>query len=72
MNPFDRGEKELIKKFLKEGKVDIRHLNDIKGAFLTCDEEKLGKIMKKDLIYKLYLMNLQFPSEFFMSFIEMI
>lgn len=40
MNPFDRNEKEIIKKFLKEDKVDIRHLNEIKGAFLTIDDEK--------------------------------
>lgn len=40
INPFERSEIEFIKKFLKEGKVDIRHLNDIKGAFLSCDEDK--------------------------------
>ena len=41
---FDGEKKREIRLMLKKNKVVMRHLIDIKQAFLSCEQEKLGLI----------------------------
>lgn len=58
---FNPQEKLLIRRFLKADNIDMKHLNDLKTAFLSCETSKLGYIKKKDYLMKIYNMNLKFP-----------
>ena len=69
---FDSAEKEQIRKFLKADNIDMRHLNDIKSSFLSCESTRLGFIPKKAFLSTIYSMNLKFPEKFFLSLLEMI
>eukprot|EP00347_Sterkiella_histriomuscorum_P007996 403346767 len=72
INVFNHEEKEYIRKYLKKDNIDIRHLNDIKSAFLSCQQINLGQTKKSDLLIKLYKMNLKFPQEFFLQLLKTI
>lgn len=54
---------------MKDNDVDIMHLNAINGAFLDCDEERVGIIPKKDLFIKIAELNLKFPADFLFNLI---
>lgn len=71
-NIFDTYDKDIIRKYLKKDNIDIRHLNDIKSAFLSCEQITLGYIKKSDFLVKLYKMNLRFPQDFFLALLKTI
>ncbi|CDW76593.1 ef hand family protein [Stylonychia lemnae] len=71
-NTFDIQERDRIRRFLKKDNIDIRHLNDIKSAFLSCEQQPLGLVKKSDFLFKLYKMNLKFPQDFFISMLKTI
>ena len=38
------------RKYIKEGNIDIAHLNEINSVFLDCDEDRKGTITKKSFL----------------------
>lgn len=55
---------------MKDNDVDIMHLNAINGAFLDCDEDRVGVITKKNLLLKIAELHLQFPADFLFNLIQ--
>ena len=51
---YNNQEKEQIRKMLKQDNVDIRHLNDIKSVFLSCEQDRLGFVKKNEFLLRLY------------------
>ena len=49
---------------LKRNKVVMRHLLDIKQAFLSCEQEKLGLISSSIFQQKLHALNQKFSEGF--------
>ena len=54
-------EKEVIQKLFKKDKIDVRHLNDIKSAYLSCPQESLGMVKKSVFLLNIYKEGLKFP-----------
>jgi hypothetical protein len=58
---LEMSERESLQKLFKKDKIDIRHLNDIKSAYLSCDQESLGMVKKSVFLINTYQMGLKFP-----------
>jgi hypothetical protein len=57
------------RRYMKDNEVDIMHLNAINGAFLDCDEDRIGVISKRALLMRIAELNLQFPVDFLFNLI---
>ncbi len=57
---------------MKKESVDMRHLNELKQAFLKSDEEAVGFIKKSEYLKTLSLMNMKYPESFLTLFLNLI
>ncbi len=56
--------KNRIRSYMKENGVDIMSLNVIKSTFLDCDENRTGRIPKRDFVLHCAELGLSFPFDF--------
>jgi hypothetical protein len=71
-NIFNDQERKQIEVMVTKDSINVRHMDNLKKAFMACEQVQLGLIKKKDYLKKLYQSNLRFPDKFFMKFLVLL
>jgi hypothetical protein len=69
-NVFVESERKEIELMVTQDNINVRHMDNLKKAFISSDQVQLGIIKKKDYLKKLYECNLKFPEKFFHKFLN--
>eukprot|EP00347_Sterkiella_histriomuscorum_P010172 403377330 len=71
-NQFDSEEREQIRQMLKREKIDIKQLQDFKLAFLQCDSENTGLVLRNDFLQALLEKNKRYRETFLNNYLDYI
>lgn len=55
---FDQGQSFQIQECIRAFNIELKHIQPLKAMFIKCDKNKTGIIKTKDLVKRLYKINI--------------